>query len=367
MKVVIVGAGIMGLSSAWALKRRGHDVVVLEQGPFPNPLGSSVDDHRVLRRAYGAERGYQAMMVEGLQAWSRLWADIGRSLYIETGILYCGRTADPWLNASAEGLESTGIALDRLTAAETIRRYPVIRPEGIERAVFVPSSGALQAGEIVRGIAAWLKMKGVEVQGHTGVAAVDPLTASVTLADGRKHSGDRLIVAAGPWAPKLLPSLSSRVTPSRQILVYLEPPTDLADAWSRMPVLADLTPEGRVYVIPPARGMRMKIGDHTFSLAGDPDRRREATAEDTESILSLARYRLRDLDRFRMVETKTCFYDVTADERFVAETVERSVVLTGFSGHGFKFGAAIGEKVAAAVAGDIAPDVLASWAAGKCI
>jgi sarcosine oxidase len=79
MKVVVVGAGVMGLATAWAATRRGHAVVVLEQGPFPNPLGSSVDDHRVLRRAYGPERGYQAMAAEAYGAWSRLWADLGRA------------------------------------------------------------------------------------------------------------------------------------------------------------------------------------------------------------------------------------------------------------------------------------------------
>jgi glycine/D-amino acid oxidase-like deaminating enzyme len=35
--VVVVGGGIMGLASAWALRRRGHDVALYEQGPLPKP------------------------------------------------------------------------------------------------------------------------------------------------------------------------------------------------------------------------------------------------------------------------------------------------------------------------------------------
>ena len=50
MKVTVVGAGIMGLSAAWALSRRGHDVTVLDQGPVPNPRGASVDQHRLIRK-----------------------------------------------------------------------------------------------------------------------------------------------------------------------------------------------------------------------------------------------------------------------------------------------------------------------------
>ena len=41
MKINIVGAGIMGLSTAWALYRRGHTVTIFEQGPVPNPQAAS--------------------------------------------------------------------------------------------------------------------------------------------------------------------------------------------------------------------------------------------------------------------------------------------------------------------------------------
>lgn len=49
MKTIIVGGGIVGLSAAWALKRAGADVSVVEQGALPNPLGTSVDQHRLIR------------------------------------------------------------------------------------------------------------------------------------------------------------------------------------------------------------------------------------------------------------------------------------------------------------------------------
>jgi glycine/D-amino acid oxidase-like deaminating enzyme len=49
MKAIIVGGGIMGLATAWALARDGHEVELLEQGPLPNPLASSMDEHRIIR------------------------------------------------------------------------------------------------------------------------------------------------------------------------------------------------------------------------------------------------------------------------------------------------------------------------------
>ena len=53
MNVIVVGAGIAGLSTAWSLVKAGHNVSIVEQGPIPNPLAASGDHHRIIRRAYG--------------------------------------------------------------------------------------------------------------------------------------------------------------------------------------------------------------------------------------------------------------------------------------------------------------------------
>src|SRR6267378_5846255 len=62
MKAIIVGGGIMGLATAWALARDGHEVELLEQGALPNPLASSMDEHRLIRHPYGDRRGYARMI-----------------------------------------------------------------------------------------------------------------------------------------------------------------------------------------------------------------------------------------------------------------------------------------------------------------
>ena len=79
----------------------------------------------------------------------------------------------------------------------------------------------------------------------------------------------------------------------------------------------------------------------------------------------MARTRLVDFERYRARDARTCFYSVAEGERFIVEPMGCAWVLAGFSGHGFKFGAVIGEAVAAALCGERSPDTVAAWAAGR--
>ena len=53
--VIVVGAGVFGSSAALELRRRGHEVTLLDPGPIPHVLASSTDISKVLRMDYGAD------------------------------------------------------------------------------------------------------------------------------------------------------------------------------------------------------------------------------------------------------------------------------------------------------------------------
>ena len=212
-----------------------------------------------------------------------------------------------------------------------------------------------------------LTRRGVALHGHTPVGAIDPARAAIRTADGRagpgRCPGDRgRALDAGSAA-----GAGARITPSRQVALYLEPPAELRATWAAAPMLLDQieAAAGGFYAVPPVDGTPLKVGDHGFSLTGHPDRERAPSADELETVVALARSRLPDLARYRVLEARTCFYSVTEGERFIAERLDNAWILAGFSGHGFKFGALIGERVAAALAGERAADELAAWAAGE--
>lgn len=364
---LVLGAGIMGLSAAWGLARQGFAVRVLDQDPVPNPRGASVDHHRLIRHAYGAQAGYMRMVDPAYAAWDMLWRDLGEVLHIRTGVLAVSGGEAGWLGDSRAALAADGRAFQDLSPAEIPARFPMLTQAGIGAAFHMAPGGVLLAERIVAGLARHLAARGVAMLRGRAVDVM-PEAGALRLADGTVESADLLVLAAGPWAPRLLPAaLAPRVVASRQILVRLEPPARHAEAWARAPMLLDLAEEGGFYAVPPVAGTPLKIGDHRFSRTGDAEADpRDATPAEAEEILAFARPRIRDLGDYRILGARACYYDVEDEERFVVEPLgPRAFVMSGFTGHGFKFAPLLGLGLAAAAQDRSLVSNLVPWAAGE--
>jgi sarcosine oxidase subunit beta len=361
---LILGGGIMGLSAAWALDRAGWAVRVVDQDELPNARGSSVDDHRLIRHAYGAAAGYMRMIDPAYAAWARLFAEVGEVLHVPTGVLALSHAPGGWLAESRAALTGDGHALEDLAAEAVAARYPFLAPDGIASAFHMPAGGVLLARRIIEALLRRLATRGITPQ-RGRATAVDPARGALTLEDGSTLQADLLVVAAGPWAPRLLPGLAARVRPTRQIIVRLAPPPGRMGGWQAAPMLLDLAEDGGFYAVPPVADTPLKIGDHRFAVTGDPEAPRAASVAEAETILAFARHRIRDLDSYRVLSAAACYYDVQAEERFVVEQPSnRAFVLSGFSGHGFKFGPLLGLALARAAADPALAAALPGWAAG---
>jgi glycine/D-amino acid oxidase-like deaminating enzyme len=306
------------------------------------------------------------MVHEAHAAWDRLWADLGQSHFHPTGTLIVARAEDGWVRASERCLRAMALPVEIWSPDALAARLPFLRFAGARFALFTPTGGVLFAERILLSLGQWLREQGVRLHANTPVTDVDTDRATVRTAGGRSDRGDALVVAAGPWTPRLLPALRGRVTPSRQVALYLEPPADLLAPWRAAPAVLDQieAARGGCYAVPPVGGTRLKMGDHGFSLRGQPDHEREPTEAERAEALASVRARLVDFERYRAVQARTCFYSVAEGERFIALPLGRAWVLAGFSGHGFKFGAVLGEAVVEALAGRRSAETVTAWAAG---
>ncbi|MBK1666766.1 hypothetical protein CKO28_01745 [Rhodovibrio sodomensis] len=367
---VVVGAGIVGLSAARALLAEGYRVDVLEQGPVPNAHGSSVDSSRLIRHTYGTQHGYAALVDDAFAAWDRLWDDLGRSYYTQTGTLVLSRPGATWAQDSAATLDRLAKPYRVLSPDEAARRFPLLNLEGVERVYWVEGGGVLAAEPIVDDLARRLRAQGAAITAHTAVTQLDPEAGRVRLEDGTRRTADLLLVAAGPWTGRLWPDLARQLTPSRQLVCYVDTPDDLYAAWRRMPMVLDIADaesrsEGSAYAVPPIGGAPLKLGDHAFSLTGDPDTDRSPAEAELDRLFETTCRQLATPARYRLLSGRTCFYTVAPDSRFLHRRAGRAHALAGFSGHGFKFGPLIGERFAELAAGRLEEGTFQAWLAGN--
>ena len=366
-KILIVGGGIAGLSTAWALARRGFEVELFEQGPLPNPRCSSYDEHRITRHAYGAMEGYAHLMPEAFRVWDMLWQATGRSHYEPCGATYFLRHESDWYAGMSRSLSAMGIGFRDVPLDQVGQRFPMVNAGKLLRVVETDGAGMLFPIRILTDLTVLLGRLGVRMRTGAQVSEVDPERGRL-VANGALHEGDMVVVAAGAWADRLVPGLRGVAVPSRQAVLYLSPPPDMAEAWARAPVMLDVRPDGGLYTLPPRRGTRLKVGDHVFSRAGDPDEDRAATEQDLARLWPAARETYRDLDRYSVLEPKACFYAVAEREEFlVRQTGAAGWLVSACSGHGFKLGSLMGELVARAIAGEMAGADVTELAAGRVL
>ncbi len=368
MKLVVVGGGIMGLAAAHAAATAGHEVELLEQGPLPNPLAASWDRSRLIRYTYGAEHGYARMVRDAYAANEALFTELAGDFHVETGTLILVREPDAAAAASRASLEALGVPYETLAPRTVETRFPALVADDLSWALWTPTGGVIRAAALLDALVAALeRATRVRLHPHRRVRSLDAATGRVTDETGAVVAGDRVLVTAGPWLAELVPALAPYARPSRQIALDVEMDEAAQAAWAGMPMVLDGVAAGGsgFYAVPPVAGLPPKIGDHRFSLEGHPDRERSPAADERTRILDLARGRLRHGGDLRVLDARSCFYTVAPEARFAAREMGRALVLTGFSGHGFKFGALVGRLVARWLEGTLATAELARRLAGE--
>ncbi|MBL9058860.1 MAG: FAD-dependent oxidoreductase [Mangrovicoccus sp.] len=348
-QVLIVGAGINGLCTAWALVRRGFRVTVFDQGPITNPVSSSHDEHRVTRHAYGPMRAHAARMPGAFRLWDVLFADIGARHFDPVPVVAFERAPSGWIDPSLADLDRMGLPWRELDPAGMATTHPLLRSAGVTRAVELGGSGVLFASRILTDLVVHLAAQGVRFQPHCRVTDLDPETGCLSV-EGTRHAGDHIVVAAGAWVRRLLPGADTLV-PSRQVVAFLAPPPGLVPLWAEAPIYFDLDADIGTYALPPRPGTRLKIGDHRFSLTGDPDDSRLAGAAESDRLMDALRRGYAGFDSYLLLESRACYYTVTPDEDFVIRPLgAKATLVSACSGHGFKLAPDTAERAADLVA-----------------
>ncbi len=353
--VAVIGAGVMGAASAWALSQAGREAVVLEQFDAGHDRGSSHGATRIFRFAYD-EPFYVDLARRALPLWRELEQQSGATLLKTTGGLDFG-TPD-YLSSSAAALRLAGAQADIVDAAEIRRRFPGV-DYGSESALYSPDSGVLAASQCV---AAMLEASGFEVRSGTRVMQIHRHEDGVRIqtADGQLRARS-VILTAGAWTGPLLETAGIAPPPlqvSREQIFYYSGGEDL-------PVVIE---RGAIYryFLPPAHGAPgAKAGEHGTGERTSADGRSfDIDPEGQARVCDWIESSFPMLDP-SPVGAETCLYTSTPDDDFIIDRDGPIVYASPCSGHGFKFAPLIGRILAALVTGGELPDNLQRFAADR--
>jgi sarcosine oxidase len=345
-RCIVVGAGLLGLSSASAMSRRGWSVVVLETAAtIGHERAGSKGDARIFRLGYPDRRDVE-MALLARACWHDLEVATGIPLLHVTGQVTLGD--EPTVRVIAAALTAAGAAVDQLSAREATRRFPGIAARG---AVLVePDSGVLAADAC---LLALRHAGSFELRPGRAVTSLRQRAGavSVAMADDTALEADVAVVCAGPASLALLGvATRAAAAPSLPQVAYFA-----RRSGNEVPPVFIEWGNDMLYGLPVPGGGPFagtyKVSQHTPGPAlgaFDPADPAPLGGDDPVLVAQLAGGVARLLPSLepRPVATERCVYDNSADSGFILDRVGRIVVGCGTSGHAFKFGPLLGELLA---------------------
>jgi glycine/D-amino acid oxidase-like deaminating enzyme len=341
MRAVVVGAGTFGASLAWWLARAGEDVTLVDQFEPGDRRATSGGETRLIRCSHGADADYTAMARRARTLWRELEAESGEALLHECGVAWFAHSADGWEAASERTMTALGIPAERVDGAAL---FPSLRDDDLAFVLFEPEAGVLRAQRAVRALAAQAVAHGARLV--RGRARPDGDGVEV---DGERLEGDVVVWACGGWLGKLFGDLVS-LSVTRQELLFL----DGGERWRAPGVPGWVDYDHAMYGTADVDALGVKAAFDVEGPPLDPDAALDDAPTTEATVREYMRLRFPALADAPLNEARACRYELTADSHFIAARHperERVWLVGGGSGHGFKHGPAMAERLAAAIAG----------------
>jgi sarcosine oxidase subunit beta len=342
--VVIIGAGVIGCSTAYHLARTGiTDVVLLEMDQVGS--GTSSKSASMLSLQFGTDELSTRMGIYSRDRYMQFEQEIGTPIdFKKTGwVSLATQESAEYLRKSARLLQSLDIRTETLAPEEIKHRYPEINTDDIVLGTYGPDDGSFDPHMIMWGYVGRARDMGVRLR--QGVRATD-----IRVRNGRVEgvmttegfvATNTVVNAGGPWAIEIgrwagveIPIINS----ARSILVTAPFPEIPSDR----PFVEDLTAEW--YFRPEGPGVLMGMGaSPTDTLDVSLD------FETMEEIIDTAVYRVPVLERASVLTGWTGIRPMTLDDHPIlgpVPSVEGFILNCGWDGEGFIQAPIAGQLVA---------------------
>lgn len=339
--VVVIGGGVIGVSTAFHLAEAGVGVVLLERDELGS--GSSSKAAGGVRAQFSDPVNIE-LGARSLRAFERFGDRPGAEIDLKQhGYLFL--LSDPEdVDAFERGVEvqnGFGVPSRMLTVDQACAMSPFVVPDGLLAAAYSPTDGHCTPESVVQGYARAARQHGAVMRTHCAVTGIDTrggrISAVHTTAGTVETSA--VVCATGAWSAEVgaLAGVELPVRPLRRQVLVTEPIEDLP---SELPFTVDFATSFYFHDEGPGLLIGMSDPDEEYGFLLGPDDQWLGRLSDA------VQRRAPRLSEVGIAHGWAGLYEETPDRNALvgaAEGLDRFFYATGFSGHGFLQSPAIGE------------------------
>ena len=370
--VVIIGGGVVGLSTAFQLgKMNIGKIVVLEKEMFLG-TGATAKCAGGIRAQFSTKINIQMSMLSE-EMLVNFEKDTGHpAVFEQVGYMFLLSDEDE-LERFTKAVDlqiSLGLPVTLIEPEDAAKIAPEVRTDDIIKATFCGQDGLADPNDMIQGYASAARKLGVEIITESEVTGLTISNGEIKGVQTKSGNIDTSMVvnAAGPYA-KVIAKMAGRninVEPVRRQIVTTGP-LDYID--STFPMVVDV--HSGLYFHKESPGLLLGWADNDvppgFDESVDPDY--------TDNIIMKALDRVPRLETAEIANSWAGLYEVTPDHHAIIgfdEEIKGLVYNNGFSGHGMMHAPAAGLVAAELVAGkkpsiDIAPLSPGRFAKGAAV
>lgn len=343
--LIIIGSGSVGAAAGYYATRAGLQVLMIDAHFPPHKEGSHHGDTRLIRHAYDEGEKYVPLVLRAQALWDELAEISGEEVFQRTGVVNLGPADSAFLANVADSAARWNLEVEKLDATSLMARWPEIRVPDNYIGLFEKNSGVLRSELAIQTWIRLAKEAGCAQLFNCPVTALyhDDEGVTVETPEG-SWQGNKVLVSAGTWVRTLLPALP--VQPVRKVFAWYQADGRYS-VKNNFPAFTGEMPNGDQYYGFPAQDDALKIGRHNGGqLIDDPQQRTPfgTQAGDGSECFPFLRQFLPGIGG--CLHGAACTYDNSPDEDFIIDTppaYPNTLIITGLSGHGFKFAPALGE------------------------
>lgn len=345
--VIVVGAGSMGMAAGYQLAKAGKHVLIIDRYNPPHDHASHHGETRIIRYAYGEGQNYVPLLLRARELWQELEKEVHKELLVQVGAINVGRSDSTFMQNVITSAKRYELPLELRNASETMERFPGMYVPEDFISCFEPTAGFLRVEDCVQAYRERAIYYGATVLVNTAVMNIVPKEAHIEVHTSlTKLTANQVVITAGAWAKELLHQLniSLPVTPTRKTFAWYDA-DDALYGNEHYPTFGFELENALYYGFPSDNGAGLKVGRHDGGEAINPNDERIAfNAHDEQQLTQFLNRYMPQHGPLKV--GKICMYAMTPDEDFIIDqhpTDARIHIAAGFSGHGFKFAAVVGE------------------------